>query len=424
MPTKTDNSPQESNPIDAAEGLIKEAVRNTPFVPFHREAIASRCDASRLPGIIGLDSPSKEKLRAVFAGAIANATKSCPGLKIELQETAEHEISGFSLTLDGTTEWSDVIRYAHGAAGDEALTRLSEPAEDLLGRIESGELDDFVKELSIRHRLRFFGWNSRFEVLAREIRLKRGIEVQIESKGQKYHQRQHLMKFSIVGRHPRDEARPALNPVLPKELHDSSEHRAFIRWFLQLLVESPFEGPERKNIWYITTRAEYFRCFPKLRDTGKVSDTVAELLRVLQPLPYFKIGWNFDDEAVHWFVVIAPQGTWEDTKRTIADELAGPTSEKKYGLSPAAASLFDWIRRLDESSLEYGLTPVVEDAMENHALPLKSPWSSENFTTFITLLCEEVTERTPYDLRPMPWHQQYSEKATRIRVRGHPEAKG
>lgn len=55
--------------------------------------------------------------------------------------------------------------------------------------------------------------------------------------------------------------------------------------------------------------------------------------------------------------------------------------------------------------------------MKNQLLLLKSPWSSENLRTFITVLCEEITDLTDYDLRPMVWHQQYEEKATRIRVR-------
>jgi hypothetical protein len=136
-------------------------------------------------------------------------------------------------------------------------------------------------------------------------------------------------------------------------------------------------------------------------------------------MPSFKIGWNFGPDSVHWFVVVEPATTWAETKSVLAAELSEPASEEKYGLSPAAASLFEWVRRLDEKSLEHGLTPVVEKAIRDEALLLKSPWSSENLMTLVTLLCEEITDLTPYDLRPMPWHESYSSSGTRIRVRKH-----
>lgn len=404
-------------PTAAAEDLIKEIICNQPLIPFHRDEIYSPQNPNRLRRILGLEEASAAHIRSIFSAAISAAKKACPGLRVETRTYSGEEITGFDLSMAPGAEWSDALRYAHGTQGEEALTRLSEPAAELLARIKAGEMADFTKELSVRHRLPFFGWSSRFPMLLQEILVKRGIEVRMEEQGKSYSQREHLLKFSITARHPPDVPPSTLNPVVPAEVFVTTAKRPFIRWFLQMLVDSPFTESEPRNLWHISTRKEFFRCFPALAKEGRVaSDTITELLAVVRPLPWFKMGWDFSNHSMHWSVTIGPRTTWEETKSELRQELARPTSESQYGLTPAAACLYDWIRSLDEKSFEYGLTPIVEKAIKENRLLLDLPWSDENLLTFITLLCEEVTERTHINVRPMAWHDG-RETVIRIRVR-------
>lgn len=129
--------------------------------------------------------------------AISNVESQCAGLKVGVRSFSNaEEIGGFEFSVRNGAEWSDALRIAHGTDGEAALTRLSTRAEELLSRIESDEFSDFVKEVSIRRRIRYYGWGSDFSALIRELRVKNGIEVEIETKGTSYNQRQHFMKFS------------------------------------------------------------------------------------------------------------------------------------------------------------------------------------------------------------------------------------
>jgi hypothetical protein len=70
-------------------------------------------------------------------------------------------------------------------------------------------------------------------------------------------------------------------------------------------------------------------------------------------------------------------------------------------LSSLAAALFEWIRAAYPHHLDMGLTPEVETAMRERELAIDGPWSGDNFRLFLSLLCEEISDRTPLDARPV-----------------------
>jgi hypothetical protein len=52
-----------------------------------------------------------------------------------------------------------------------------------------------------------------------------------------------------------------------------------------------------------------------------------------------------------------------------------------------------------------GLTKPAETAIREKHLLVQNPWSPENFRLYLTLLCEEITERTPQILSVVDWHE-------------------
>jgi hypothetical protein len=65
-----------------------------------------------------------------------------------------------------------------------------------------------------------------------------------------------------------------------------------------------------------------------------------------------------------WFARIAPAKTWEITQQALADLRDQPTLEVRYGISPDAAKLLEWIEGLRDKDYLRKWTPTVEDELE------------------------------------------------------------
>jgi hypothetical protein len=398
--------------IDEAREFIKDAIRNEPLIPFHKDSLFSPL-SSRLREQLGGAEASSERIKAVFSAAIQEAGAACPGLSVVLRDN----LYGIDLAVTGEAEWADALRYAHGG-GEEAARKLSLPAAELLERVESGELtEQFRSELSVRHRIRLFGFSSDFATTIEEIRVKKGIEIGIEEGGERYPQKRRLLRFSILSRSDPANPRKGHNPILPENAGRMPTRREFQRWFLAMLADSPFNASEPGLVWSINSRREFLRCFPESAwGTYNRSEPIAALLSTLRSHPVFRTGWDLGHRTGAWTVTVIPSTTWEDTRRALRVELARPTTESIYAMSPQAAVLYDWVNSLPSGSLEVGLTPELKKEIQESRLLLDCPWSAENLRLYLELLCEEISGRTPMDLRVVDWLQSGS-VLSRIRVK-------
>ncbi len=90
--------------------------------------------------------------------------------------------------------------------------------------------------------------------------------------------------------------------------------------------------------------------------------------------------------------------------------------EERYGLSPQAAAVFEWIHGLGSAGLEFGLTPVVEKSLRDGTLLLECPWDDENLQLYLEIICHEICARTPLKVRPVKWREGFDQKQIRIWV--------
>jgi len=405
--------------VDTAEDLIKDVLRAQSMLPFHREKLSEHYAPDRIKRILGLEEVGADEIKRVFglAGERANATVS--GLKVAAFALNGGEVSGLDLSLEGGAEWTDALRYAHGTGTGDASQILSPPADELLRRIQNGELtDNFFSEQSVRSRIRLYGYSSEFDRVIAEIRRKKGLEVLVEHQGNQHHRKGHSMRF---GMRPAPVAptnmAPGLNPVLTLPTAAVAKEREFGRWIKEYLSAGERTGQELLPIWRIGSRAEFFRCFPTLTADGKIeSSRLIELLSAVQENRHFGLGWNLEYHALEWTVVARPKVSWEEARARLKADLARPTPEVEFGLSTQAAGLYEWIRALDLGALEFGLSPSVEKAVREKRFPI-AEGLQRNLRTVIELLCEEITERTSYQLRVIEWLEGYHDKATRIRIR-------
>ncbi len=398
--------------LESIREFVKDTIRGRSVIPFHEQSLWQSFP-KWVEEQMGIPRAEAERFRAAATDALTAVEAECPGLRIRLRD----DLWGIDLSITGTAEWANVVSYAHGASAEEAVRHLSPPATELLERIESGELvDEFRSELSVRHRIRYFGY-SRFPELIDEIRTKRGVEIAMEEQGDKWQQRKHRMKFRILSRHDPSAPPGGYNPVVAISGGRGISRREFRRWYTQLLVDSPYSGPHPEILWSIRSRAEFFRCFPDADPTKPISaHTLVKLLQPLRAHRLFKIGWDFGSKSSTWSVTVGPAKSWEETRAGLQEELARPSPETQFGLSAQAAALFEWIQDLAPDGLEWDLTPTVEKGVESQALLLDCPWARENFRLFIQILCEEISERTPVVVQPVDWREA-SSCFTRLRVR-------
>lgn len=405
-----------ANLVDRTElfrEFVKARIRSESILPFHRGSLYEPFSRQLREQLGGIDC-SDEAFRRALNRITPTVRAECPALVVQVRD----RLFGMDLRLAEGAEWSEVLAYAHNTSASEAERALTAAACELLERVESGEFSSqFRSEVSVRHRIRLFGYHTDFPRVLEEIRFKRGIEIQMEEKGEKWTQRKHMLRFSIVSRHDPEALSVGYNPPVPSASGATPNPREFRRWFLQMLVNSPFQGTTRHLIWSIRDRSELSRCFPFAARPEEIrSDEIVRGLSAVRPHPHYKIGWNFGNDSCVWTVEVAPAATWDDTRAALQLELARPTPEQEFGLSVHAAALYEWVSNLDPKQLEFRLTPKIEPAMREQSLLLNCPWSSENLRLFLSLLCEEISDCTPLDLNVVDWSESHS-VFSRIRVK-------
>ncbi len=216
--------------VDVVRDFVKEAICSQTLIPFHLAEFFTTFP-KWLQEQTGSAKLGQEGFRNLLKRSFAIIEGECPGLRIRLRDN----LYGIDLAISGTAEWADVLSYAHGTGAQEAARALSPPAAELLERAESGELTtQFRSELSVRHRIRLFGYFSSFAEIIEEISVKRGIVIKMEEEGEKYPPQKHRMKFIILSQHDPEAPPVGYNPIAPTVAGKLPPRRDFVRWFFQM----------------------------------------------------------------------------------------------------------------------------------------------------------------------------------------------
>ena len=392
-------------PLPIAEDFvefIRDQVKAEAILHFHEDRLFAPIPAR-------LQHPDQVKLKRVVAETVQTIQRLCPALTLE----ARDNLYGFDLQPSPTGEWAEIQQFAFGEGYHWDV--LSPAAAALLERAESGDLGIFRSELSVRHRIECFG-SCRPTALVAEIKLKKGITIEVDETGERYHQRKHMMRFRIGARSEPGRCPPGLNPVLAYS--DSSKTGlpgpiAFRQWLWQLLLATKPTGAVVIGLWSFNSRAEFFRCFPGVkRQLHLPSAAIISLLQTIRGHPALGVSWNFSPDEPYWIVSLKPSATWEATLTELAAELARPTPEKEFGLTAAAAILYDWLQR--QQSVDWGLTPIIEKEINERRLLLDCPWENDNLRLWIEILCEEISMKTPIKARAVTWREYHTD---RIRIK-------
>jgi hypothetical protein len=387
-------------PMPSAEDFvefIRDRVRDEAILHFHRDWLFA-------PIPPRLQHPNQARLRQIVAEAVRNIQDRCPALALE----AKDNLYGFYLQPSAKGEWAEIQQFAFGEGYRNDT--LSPAAAALLERVESGELGTFCSELSVRHRIQCFG-SCRPATLVAEIKLKKGITIEVEESGESYPQRKHMLRFRMGARIEPGKCPPALNPVL-SNFNESKTGLPgpieFRQWLWKLLLDTKPIGATQLDLWAFSTRAEIYRCFPGLQRKPELPNSaIVSLLQSIRGHNALGVVWNFSANEPFWMVSLKPQATWEATLSELAAELQRPTPEKQFGLTAAAAILYDWLQR--QQALEWGLTPIIENEIRGKRLLLDCPWANDNLGLWIEILCDEISMKTPLKACAVSWKEYHTD---------------
>jgi hypothetical protein len=411
------NAEQRDELVELAAEIILDAVRNEPRLPFHRESLSQRFSSKWFSGVADEEGVSGREQAAIARDAVKRLAQRCPSLFVSLG-SGEEGLSGASLKHQPDREWLDVLREIYGPAEADPARVLSYSASELFSRVKSGELaDHFVPELSLKHRLRCFGWNG-FNDVVQELELKRGLKLRTETKDETTgERRRRLVKFVVVAEtdSPPPLCPAAPNPVFRYQGPAAGVHHAFLRFVQQQLLELKPRGTEPLVLWAFDSLREWWRCQPDCREKGSYQVQLAGLLEGCVVHPDVKLRVNFGHHAYAWTVHCESKRPWDEVLTEIERRLAERDVGEQYALGVEAASLLRWIRNQPTDKFLLGCTPVVEDAIRSRELRLGAEWPRENLPALVEVLCDEVTRKTPFTLKRVGW-KSYSEEQSRIHV--------
>jgi hypothetical protein len=405
--------------VNLASELIVDTVRDEPLIAFHRREIGHP-----FPDRWGKGDPAEAALTLAEAFSVVQEASELvqsryPSMQVEVKSVENNYFWGVDVSPRPGRDWVDVLGDIHGSSEPDPARVLTHSARELAERIDSGEFTKgFLSELSVRHRIRCYGY-SRIDQILRELDVKLGLKLKIETKDDKTAKRQRrLMKFHVIARanEPPPLCPPAPNPVFHYTGEPAGVFLAFKHFIQKQLLELRPIGAGSQILWAIASLKTYWHCFPDYGEgPGKHSYGLGALLKGCVPHPDVILKPNLGYHEYVWTVNCEPKRPWAEILPEVEAMLAEPDVAGSYGLSAEAANLLRWARGQPKGSLQLGCTPIVEEAIRDDELRLGAEWPKENLPALVEILCDEVTSRTPFQLKPIRWIS-HREEQTRVRI--------
>ena len=251
-----------------------------------------------------------------------------------------------------------------------------------------------------------------------------------------------------------------LNPVfppIPKKL-TKADLEAF-RDFIEELVLQHDESQEFLMILRVGTRKELNRCFSAKNrkpaeavqeeeddsqddeedddddDTQEDDDdedgeeSAEEELRspqeILDRMPQLHgagMFYHFPKSSAPWYfgLYLLDGYTWQEVKNLILKRRQEKPPTEKYGLSRESAQVFSWLMSQNYEHFKRHLSPPVEDYLKVEIGIDIEKVGEKNIGQLLCLICEEITEKTEFEARIIPWATGYYDVKDRIFFRQKP----
>jgi hypothetical protein len=438
-PATPNPMPQEKMPVRVAVPVIQPTLpeirvkteeyfsgvlRNIPLPGFWRSETRLSLQNKQFRDFLGLEKSTNLPLHEFAQAAIAKMNKKLGSFTLVLDSNEYRQtIETLKIQVKSGFEWKDVSREVSKPLANPNPRSLSQPAYDLyLWLSSSGFPGDWQKDKSLSWKAGLYGKEGEIAGYLRELGKKLGKEFCFETRGDRWSKTlEHRIwvegTISLEGPVPVCPAPQCLNPVVTHSLEEYGkiEFDLWKNYIQSHLLQTRPTGREPLYLFWIEEKNELKRVYPKLDlNSFGVCDKLADFWEKIAIHPEITLEYDFEEDSDAWFVRLVSKSDWDSAIKALEELAKQPTLQEKYGLSPDAAKLLEWIEALDPKDYQANWTPIVEDEQEDK-IGLECPWEEENFTAFLQLLVDEINQKTLYDLSLQPW-QENSECKTRIRV--------
>ncbi len=112
--------------------------------------------------------------------------------------------------------------------------------------------------------------------------------------------------------------------------------------------------------------------------------------------------------------------TWEKVKETIRQRRREKPPEEKYGLSVESSRVLTWLLNDDYEDFERHLSPSVEDCLKLEIGIDLEEVGEKNLWQLFHLICQEITEKTEFEAKAVPWAEEYHDPTMHLFFREKP----
>lgn len=406
------------------EEFIWEMIRDIRFARFWQADIKRVVDQQLLRKYLGLAEDNEHSLREIVQAAVQKVAGLAKTFDPVWDDDRDrYALGAITFRVKGGKDWRDLVEEAWKRSEQPTPRSLTRPAYALISWLKETQFPaEWIKETTLSWKAGLRGKKDVVSELLREFQHKVGRNFQFESRGHKWNEVLEFRiwmegEFSLDGPLPRPLPPACLNPVVDVDFdHSTKSDFDFWRDYIHrdLLKIHPL-GKDAVILIWIENTNELLRVFPKFSaGTFQPGNEIAEFWDQVSLHPEIVLEYDFDDDSFAWFLQVRPKKSWDSTLRALDELQKEPTLQEKFGLSPEAAKLFEWIKGLRADQFDGQWTPIIEDAREKQ-IGIKCPRDEANFPAYLQRIVDEINEKTSYDIGLLPWHD-YSQLKTRLRI--------
>lgn len=132
--------------------------------------------------------------------------------------------------------------------------------------------------------------------------------------------------------------------------------------------------------------------------------------------------YHFPNSSEPWYfgLYLLDGYTWKEVKNLILKRRQEKPPTEKYGLSRESAQVFSWLIGHNYELFKRHLSPPVEDHLKVEIGIDVEKVGKKNIEQLLYLICEEITEKTEFEARIIPWASGYYDPKDRIFFRQKP----
>jgi hypothetical protein len=207
-----------------------------------------------------------------------------------------------------------------------------------------------------------------------------------------------------------------LNPVFPdisKAFTKADLER--LRDFLEKLILDNEVEESILLVARIEKRSEVLSCFPRTQGSLEPWD----YYEALSAMPRIKgafLFYHFGHDLGPWYLgfSLASELTWEQVKQSINLRRLEKSPSEKYGLTKLPSDLLSWLLSKNYDEFDLHLSPDVEDNLKLGIGIDLEKIGKKNLRQLFNLLCQEITGKTEFEAKPVPWAEGFYDPTIHI----------